>query len=264
MSRRGRTPVAPARGRVDGMTLAGSALLLAVLLVGWWAFSAAVNPLLFPSPAAVVTALVDLSMSGRLWAAGLATLITFTVSLAASIVVGIALALLVAESDVAGRVANPIATALYATPVIVLVPLVIIWFGVGDLGRMVIVFIGAVIPIYINAEAGFRSARQDLVEVARSFGARRLLTMREVIIPGATPFIMTGLKIGVGRALGGVIVAEIFLDLSGLGGLIQTSVAYLRVADMIAAALVLAVAGALLMYATSRLESHFDAWRTTR
>jgi ABC-type nitrate/sulfonate/bicarbonate transport system permease component len=255
---RGRVP------RFDRVTLVWGVAVLSALIVGWWIFSISVNPLVFPSPYSVLRAFIDMAVSGELWVASASTIVTFAVALAAAIVLGIGLGLLVAESRLAGSIANPIATALYATPVIVLVPLVIIWFGVGDLGRIMIVFLGAVIPIYINAETGFRNARRDLVEVARSFGAKRGLMLTEVVIPGAIPYIMTGLKIGVGRALGSVIIAEIFLNLSGLGGLIQTSVAYLRVDKMIAASLLLALGGTLLMLATTRLENRFDAWRSAR
>lgn len=248
--------------RRDPATIVGSIVLLGALLLGWWAFSAAVNPLLFPSPVAVVLAFGEMLSTGELGEAALSTLSTFSIALALSIVFGIGLGLLVASSRLAGAVVNPYATALYATPVIVLVPLIIIWLGVNEYGRIAIVFIAGVIPIFINAEAGFRNARLDLVEVSRSFGVRGTLLLREVSIPSAMPFIMTGIKIGVGRALGGVIVAELFLDLSGLGGLIQTSAVYFKVDKMIAASLVLALGGVLIMYIATRLENRFDAWRT--
>jgi NitT/TauT family transport system permease protein len=255
----------PPRGRRrlrwDVPTLLWSAALLAALLLGWWGFSAAVDARLFPSPIAVVLAFGDLIASGELAAAGLSTLTTFALALALAIVAGIALGLLVATSRLAGAVVNPYATALYATPVLVLVPLIIIWLGVNEWGRLAIVFVAALVPIYMNAEAGFRNARRDLVEVARSFGVGGGLLLREVVLPGALPFIMTGIKIGVGRGLGGVIVAELFLDLSGLGGLIQTSAAYFKVDRMIAGSIVLAVGGVLLMFIATRLEDRFDAWR---
>jgi NitT/TauT family transport system permease protein len=250
--------------RWEPATLAWSCAALVALLLVWWWFSAAVDPRLFPSPVAVVLAFVEMLGSGELAAASLSTLTTFALSLTMAILVGIAAGLLVANSRLAGAVVNPYATALYATPVIVLVPLVIIWLGVNEMGRVAIVFLAAVIPIYINAEAGFRNARLDLIEVSRSFGVRGWLLVREVTIPSALPFIMTGIKIGVGRALGGVIVAELFLDLSGLGGLIQTSAVYFKVDKMIAASLVLALGGVLFMSIATRLENRFDAWRTTR
>jgi len=246
----------------DPATLAGAAGLFVALLLIWWWFSASVSPLLYPSPAAVVNAFFEMLVTGELWRATMSTALTFSIGLGLGVIVGISAGLLVAESPLAGSIVNPIATAVYAIPVIVMVPLIIIWFGVDVFGRIFVVFLGTVIPMYLNSEAGFRSARRDLVEVARSFGAGRTTLLREVVIPGAVPFIMTGLKISVGRALGSVVVAEIFLDLSGLGGLIQTSVGLLRVDKMIAATLVLAIAGALLMYATTRLEERFDAWRS--
>ncbi len=201
--------------------------------------------------------------SGELQSAMFTTAWTFAVSMALAVVAGLALAFVAASSRTAASIINPYMLALYSTPVIVLVPLIILWIGVGHVGRISLVFIGAFIPIYINTEEGLRNVRQDLVEVASSFGASRREQVREVVIPGAMPFIAAGLRIGLGRALAAIVVAEIFLSLTGLGGLIQSSVGYLRVDKMIAAALVLSIAGIVTMALMSRLEARLEPWRTT-
>jgi ABC-type nitrate/sulfonate/bicarbonate transport system permease component len=239
-------------------------LVAAVAFVGgWWAFSATVDPLLFPSPPRVVRAYGEMLANGELLAAASTTAWTFAVSMALAIVAGLGLALLSTRSRVMGSVIDPYLLALYSTPVIVLVPLIILWIGVGHIGRITLVFIGAFIPIYINTVDGLRNVRQDLVEVAASFGGSRRDVVREVVIPGAMPFIAAGLRIGLGRALAAIVVAEIFLSLTGLGGLIQSSVGYLRVDKMIAAALVLSAAGIVTMALMSRLEARLEPWRST-
>ncbi|WP_162606620.1 ABC transporter permease [Jiangella asiatica] len=236
---------------------------LAVFLGCWLLFSASVDPLLFPSPVRVVEAYREMLETGELVGAAWTTAWTFAVSMVLAVVAGLALALLAVRSGVLGSIIDPYLLALYATPVIVMVPLIILWIGVGDVGRITLVFIGAFIPIYVNAEEGLRNVRADLVEVTASFGASRRDVVREVVIPGALPFIAAGLRIGLGRALAAIVVAEIFLSLTGLGGLIQASVGYLRVDKMVAAALVLSAAGILTMALMSRLEKRLEPWRTT-
>lgn len=238
-------------------------LALAVFVGGWWVFSASVDPLLFPTPPRVIDAYREMLGTGELLSAAWVTAWTFAVSLALAVVAGLGLALVAVRSSILGSIIDPYLLALYATPVIVLVPLIILWIGVGDLGRITLVFIGAFIPIYVNAEEGLRNIRDDLVEVATSFDASRREIVREVVIPGAMPFIAAGLRIGLGRALAAIVVAEIFLSLTGLGGLIQTSVGYLRVDKMVAAALVLSAAGIATMALMSRLEARLEPWRTT-
>lgn len=237
---------------------------LAAFIIGWWVFSESVDPLLFPSPLRVIQAYDEMLGTGELLSALWTTAWTFTVSTALAVIVGLGLAMVVVRSSFMESIINPYMLALYATPVIVLVPLIILWIGVGDVGRITLVFIGAFIPIYINAEEGLRNVRDDLVEVAASFGASRREVVREVVVPGAMPFIAAGLRIGLGRALAAIVVAEIFLSLTGLGGLIQTSVGYLRVDKMIAAALVLSAAGVATMAAMTRLEARLEPWRATQ
>jgi NitT/TauT family transport system permease protein len=159
------------------------------------------------------------------------------------------------------RVVEPYIDAIYATPRVVLVPLVIVWFGVGYTGRLFVIWLGTVIPIIINTAIGVRNARPDLVEVAKAFGANERQLARHVIMPGSLPYIVAGLRIAAGRALIGVIVAEIFLDLTGLGGLIQTESQYFRTAPMLAGVFVIGLLGVLFIGALGRLERRFMSWR---
>lgn len=238
----------------------GSIVLM--LLGGWWIFAASVNPLLFPTPPRVWDAYLEMLASGELLTAASTTAWTFGVSLAIAITAGLAVALLAARVPAVASVTDPYIVALYSTPVIVMVPLIILWIGVGDLGRITIVVVGAFPPIYINAVDGLRDARPDLLEVAASFGASERDLLREVIVPGALPYLAAGLRIALGRALAAIVVAEIFLSLSGLGGLIQSSVGFLRIDKTIAAALLLSAAGTITMKVMTRLERRLEPWRT--
>lgn len=230
----------------------------------WQWFSGRVNPVLFPAPMEVVRAYKDLWESGELLPAFWTTIQTLAIGFFLAALVGIVGGILVGRIPLLGVLLEPYLEAIYATPRVVITPLVILWFGVGDAGRLFLVFIGTFIPILVNTAIGVRNARPDLIEVAKSFGASERELVRHVIMPGAVPFVLAGLRIGVGRAMIGVVIAEIFLDLTGLGGLIQTDASYFRVDRMIAVVLILSLLGTILMALLGKLEGHFSNWRSVQ
>lgn len=234
---------------------------LVIFLVAWELFARSVNPILFPAPIKVIKSYGELYRSGELVPAFFTTMQTLTIGFLLSAVVGILGGVIIGRAPLIGSILDPYIEAIYATPRVVITPLVIIWFGVGDSGRLFIVFIGTFIPILMNTAIGVRNARPDLIEVGRSFGASEPELVRHVILPGAVPYLIAGLRIGVGRALIGVVIAEIFLDLTGLGGLVQINASYFRVDRMIAVVLILAAIGTLLMVSLGRLEARFSPWR---
>lgn len=232
-----------------------------VFLTAWELFGRATNPILFSPPSRVAGAFVDLTASGRLPRALLTTLNTLLVGYALSVVVGLVGGVLLGRKARLAQVVEPYIDAVYATPRVVIVPLVILWFGVGYTGRLFIIWLGTVIPIILNTAIGVRQARPDLVEVARAFGASERQLIRHVIVPASVPYIVAGLRIAAGRALVGVIVAEIFLDLTGVGGIIQTESAYFRTANMLAAVIVVAALGAVFIGGLGLVERRFASWK---
>jgi ABC-type nitrate/sulfonate/bicarbonate transport system permease component len=240
-------------------------LLPLAALIGFLSFwqwvSGRVDPLLFPSPWEVAVAFDDLVRSGVLWPAMRTSLSTLFIGFGISLVIGLVGGVLTGRIPLLRLILNPYLEAIYATPRVVIVPLVILWFGVGDSGRLFLVVIGTFIPIWVNTAIGMDNARKDLIEVATSFGANEREIVWHAVLPGAVPYIVTGMRVGIGRALIGVVVAEIFLDLTGLGGLIQTSVSYFQVDRMIAVVLIYAMLGILLMLGAGLLEKRFSTWR---
>lgn len=232
-----------------------------VFIAVWEVLGRLTDPILFSPPSRVLKGFGELLSTGRLQRATLITLNALSVGFLLSVAVGIPLGLVLGRWKLLSDVLEPYIDAIYATPRVVIVPLVILWFGVGYEGRLFIIWIGTVIPIIINTAIGVRHARRDLVEVATSFGANEGQLARHVILPGAVPYIVAGLRIAMGRALVGVIVAEIFLDLTGLGGVVQTESAYFRTHRMLAAVVVIAVLGTVLIGALGLLERRFAAWR---
>jgi ABC-type nitrate/sulfonate/bicarbonate transport system permease component len=248
------------RSRSD-LLLPLAALLL--FLVIWEVFGRLANPILFSPPSRVLIGFSELLETGRLQRAFLVTLNALTVGFLLSVAVGLPVGLLLGRFKTLADVLEPYINAIYATPRVVMVPLIILWFGVGYEGRVFLIWIGTVIPIIINTAVGVRNARRDLVEVAVSFGANEGQLARHVILPGAVPYIIAGLRIAMGRALVGVIVAEIFLDLTGLGGIIQTESAFFRTHRMLAAVVVISLLGTILISAFGLLERRFSAWKGT-
>lgn len=237
------------------------AIAFVVFLIAWEVGGRLANPILFAPPSRVAEAFVELTSSGRLPQALLVSLQSLAAGLVLSLVTGLAIGILLGLHPKLARAVEPYIDAIYATPRVVMIPLVILWFGVGFWGRLFIIWIGGVVPIILNTAIGVRNARQDLIEVARSFGVTERQLVRHVILPGAVPYVMGGLRIAAGRLLLGVVIAEIFLDLTGVGGLIQTESAYFRTDNMLVGVLVFALLGVVMMWAFDRLENRFSSWK---
>lgn len=233
-----------------------------VLFIAFWQWmSGRIDPLLFPSPWRVVLAYEELISTGVLWPALWTTLQTLGLGFGIATGIGLVLGILTGRIPLLHSLLSPYIDALYATPRVVIVPLIILWFGIGDTGRLILVIMGTFIPIMMATTIGIHNARKDLIEVGLAFGANERQLVWHAILPGAVPYIVAGFRVGIGRALVGVVIAEVFLDLTGLGGLIQTNVSYFRVDTMIACVLIYAILGTTFMAVTSKVEKHFSVWR---
>ncbi|TQM11467.1 ABC transporter permease [Pseudonocardia kunmingensis] len=238
-------------------------LLAAVIVFGSWeAYRRLGDPLLLPPVSAVLAGLVEITAAGALPAALLESVQLLALGFGISLAAGTVLGILIGRYELAHRVFGPFLNALYATPDIALLPLVLLWFGFGMPGRVVVVFLAAFFPIMINTYAGVRDAPRDLLEVAASFGVRSELgKLRKVILPAALPLIMAGYRLGIGRAVVGMAVAEVYLRLSGIGALIVQYGAALRTDLLLAAILPLPLLGIALTKVFERIENRFQYWR---
>ncbi|MEE8348720.1 MAG: ABC transporter permease [Acidobacteriota bacterium] len=220
-----------------------------------------VNALFLAPPSDVVASLWELS-STRLWGDVYVSGLEFVIGFVLSVILGIPLGLWVGWNRRAYYVFSPFLSGLYATPRIALLPLLIIWVGIGIWSKVLMVFLGAVFPIVMNTISGVRSADQSLVRVARVFGASELQVFRTVIVPGSVPFLITGLKLGVGRGILSVIVAEFYASVRGLGNLISLAGETFQTSTAFAGIVIVAFIGFLSSALLERLESRFDRWRT--
>jgi NitT/TauT family transport system permease protein len=193
---------------------------LVVILVVWEIIGRQVNPLLITYPSAVAVAAWDLLREGTLGNAFLVSVQPFVIAYAIAAALGIPAGLLLGRYRFLEAAFGFYVTAGYAVPLVALVPLFVLWFGLGVLVKVVIIFVMAVFPIVINTTAGVKSVPKTLVEVGTAFAASHADIMRKIIVPATIPHVMTGLRLAIGRAVVGMVVAEFFTAIGGLGGII--------------------------------------------
>jgi NitT/TauT family transport system permease protein len=203
----------------------------------------------------------------KLWATGELQsdmLVSFTalgLGFAIAALVGVAVGSLIGISNAVGEHLDPLINALYATPLIAISPILILSLGIGPASKIAVVFMLAIFPILINTTVGIRSADEDLIEAARSFAASRFDIFWRVLIPSALPFIVAGLRLGIGRGLVGIFIGELFGAREGLGYLISISGQTFNIPGMFVGVLVLAVAGVICVAAFQYLERRIAPWR---
>ncbi len=175
--------------------------------------------------------------------------------------IGIVLGILIATSDTVHDFVDPWISALYSTPTVALAPLFIVIFGIDTPSKIAVVFLLAVFPIVINTATGIRATDNVYLEAARSFCASRNQIFTKVLIPSALPFIVAGLRLGIGRGLVGVVVGELFGARGGLGFLILTSSQVFDTAGLWVGVFVLAGTGILSVLLLQKLERRMAPWR---
>jgi len=218
------------------------------------------NPLFLAAPSQIFLAVVSLSASGELWRHIAVSGLEFVIGYAIASLIGIALGLAMASSVLAKQVSQPWISGLYATPTIALAPLFILWFGIGIWSKVLVVILLVLFPVTINTEAGLRTTSPRLIEMLRSFGATPRQIFVKVSLPSATPFILAGLKLGIGRGLIAVVVAELFGSRAGLGRLISQSADAFNMPELFAGVVVLAVAGIAMTAGFGWLEGKLVPW----
>ena len=156
---------------------------------------------------------------------------------------------------------DPFINAMNATPRVALLPLIIIWLGIGIMSKVGIIFLGAVFPMLINARDGVKTTPHSLINAAKSFGASEWQIFRSVVFPSTVPFILTGLRLGIGRALVGVLVGELYAATAGIGFMITVAGATFQTDKVFVGILIFAITGMVLTETVDRLERRFDKWR---
>ncbi|MCW5719533.1 MAG: ABC transporter permease [Devosia sp.] len=236
-------------------------IFLAGLIALWWLASTMVERNLVPSPWATLLAARQLIAEGRLGGALLDSISIYLGGYAIAILVGIPIGLIMGTMRTLGKTLEIFVYALSATPRVAFIPLIIVFLGLGAQAKILIIFLGAVMPILINTYAGAQNADQELIEMARSVGARRRRIFGSIILPGAVPFILVGLRVGATIGLINTVVAELYTAVKGLGGLLAIYGNTFRMAEYFVIVLTLAMIGVIVTEALRFLETRLGRWR---
>jgi ABC-type nitrate/sulfonate/bicarbonate transport system permease component len=239
-------------------TISMSVFLLvweAVVAFGW------VNPLFTSSPSRIWHAAEEMFSDGSIYEHIEVSGYEFIVGYGLAIVLGVPLGILMGWYSRVNAVLEPFVSALYATPRIALLPLILIWFGIGLASKVAIVFLGAVFPILVNTTTGVRTVEADFIKVARSFGGNDWQMFLTVVLPSSVPLLLAGLRLGLGHALVGIVVGEMYGATKGLGFLIATAGARFQTDKVMVGIILIAGAGVVLTELLRLVERRFERWR---
>ncbi|MBR8835840.1 MAG: ABC transporter permease [Stigonema ocellatum SAG 48.90 = DSM 106950] len=242
--------------------LRGVSLLVILLLWEWYGRTN--NPILVTYPTAIAQATIDMITDGTLPLALSQSVTVLMTGFVSGTLVGIALGLITGRSTVVAALLDIPITALYVTPIVALVPILVLWFGFGTPAKVVVVMLFTIFPVLINTRSGVREVDPQLVEVANSFCSTEYRLWIDLVLPSAMPFVMTGIRLAIGRALVGVIVAEFYTAVSGLGYLIVSNAHSFQTARVFVPVVVLMVLGIVSTALLSMAEAHISPWRHQR
>ncbi|WP_026930038.1 ABC transporter permease [Glycomyces tenuis] len=250
-------------GATRGASLTRLVLSLALFLAVWQlaALYLVDNRLLIVPFTEVASALVDEVESGAFAENLSTTLLELAIAFPIAVGGGFVVGAILAGSKPVRQTLDPILTAMYSLPIVALAPLFTAGLGFGVASKVAIVVLMAVFPIITNTDAGLRSAEPSLVETARSYGAGRLQVLRTVTIPHSVPFLISGVRVAFARALVGVIVAEFFGAIAGVGFAIAAAAQSYQTARLLGYVVVLGLIGLLASIGLTALERRLAPWR---
>ncbi|VCU70563.1 Putative aliphatic sulfonates transport permease protein SsuC [Pigmentiphaga humi] len=230
----------------------------------WEIFGRQIDPLFMSYPSAIGMAAYEMTMNGELPAAMSSSLQTLLFGFAIATVLGLVLGLVIGRYRAVEAATDWLVNALYATPLIAIIPLVILWFGLGNTSKLFIVVILTIFPVLINTISGVRNVPAALLDVGNAFAAREHQVFVKIILPSALPYMMTGVRLGIGRGIIGMVVAEFFTSITGLGALIVKYGNQFDTASMFVPIFVLMLMGVILTVLARRVESWIAPWRVWR
>ena len=245
--------------------LVGALSLCAVVAIYWMlALQPGTNPALVPAPPVIFRTLIEELRSGDLLTNTLASLKRVLIGYAIGAGLALALGALAGWFRWWGWILNPIIDALRPIPALAYIPLVIVWVGIGEPSRIIIIALAVFKPIVVNARAGMQEVAQIYVDAARTLGASRWRVFTTVALPSAVPYFIAGMRTGVSTGFLALVAAELIAAPSGLGFMIQNAGQYFRTDVTIVGIIVIGVLGALLDQTASRAGRALTAWSDVR
>jgi NitT/TauT family transport system permease protein len=220
-----------------------------------------INPMFMSAPSLIFKAGYEMFRSGEIYHDLYVSGVEFLGGYFLAAIVGIPFGIMTGWYKRMSYIFDPFVNALNATPRVALLPLVIIWLGIGILSKVGIIFLGAVFSILINTRDGVKTTPVNLLNAARSFGASEWMVFKTVVVPSTIPFILTGLRLAVGRALVGVLVGELYAATAGIGFMITVAGATFQTDKVFVGVGIFALSGMIGMELLTKVERRFDKWR---
>jgi ABC-type nitrate/sulfonate/bicarbonate transport system permease component len=233
------------RGRAATSDRLIQAGVVAGILILWELVGRQVGGIILAPPSAVARALVEMTASGEMLTAVRDSLLSLLIGFSLALGLGLLVGGVIGWKRVIGEVLDPFISAFYVVPIAALVPLIIIWFGIGALPRIITIVLFSVFEITIATATAVRGVDPRLVEMARSFGAGTRQVVAKVVIFAAFPVAFAGVRIGLGRAVQGMVTAELLFAVTGLGGLVMRYSGVYRLDKVLATIVVIALLGVL-------------------
>jgi NitT/TauT family transport system permease protein len=234
---------------------------LAVLLVAWEIGGRVSNAVFFPPMSGIAVAWWELVRSGELPSAMTTSLQALGVGFGLALLLGVAIGTAMGLSDTFKYLSDIYINTLMAAPLIVLIPIIAVFFGLDVWARAVVVFLFSFFVITLNAEAGMKATSSELVEMAHSFGLSRRQIFLVVILPAALPAIMAGLRLGIIRAVKGMVTAELFMSLTGLGALVDYYGLQFKAEELFAVLITIIAVSMIAGAAMHRLDRRLSRWQ---
>jgi ABC-type nitrate/sulfonate/bicarbonate transport system permease component len=234
---------------------------VAIFLGVWEYFGRRIDPLFLAAPSKIAEAAVDMAVSGELLQALLSTLYPFAIGMVISILGGIVIGVAMAQWRLVEYILDPFVNAMYSIPRVALVPLIMLWAGLGVGSKIIILVSIAIFPVIINTFAGIRDVRHSMIEVGRAYCATDTQIFFKIIVPSAIPFLMTGIRLAVGLGIIGIVVAEFFTAQTGLGGIIIRYANLFATARMFVPIIVIGLLGVVLTEMVRAIEVRLSRWR---
>jgi NitT/TauT family transport system permease protein len=236
-------------------------LSLFVVLAVWEFYGRRVNPILFTYPTAIARAFLELVATGELQSYMKESLLVLAYASILSVIVGVLVGVMMGRSSMVEWATDIYINALYSMPMVAMVPLIVLWFGFKVPAKVIIVFLFMVFPVLLNTYQGVKDVDRNLQEVARSFCSSERQLWYHLIIPSAIPFIIVGVRLAIGRGLVGMIVAEFYTSVTGLGYMIVRYANALETDKLFVPIVVVMVLGVGLMWFAKWVEGRIAPWR---
>lgn len=222
------------------------------------------NPFYFPPFTKIIAKGVELFADGSIWQHMWFSLTNFTVGFVIAVVLGVVAGVPMGWYKNLSRTFDPLLSGIYATPLIALLPLIIMLFGLGPLSKIIMTILAAVFPILINTMTGIANTDHRLITMSRAFGATDSTVFLKVSIPGSLPYIVAGMRVALGRALVYIVVAEQYGAAMGLGYLSSVAAQRFQMAAMFVPIVIIACLGAALNESLKLVENRLDRWKPQR